>query len=117
MHVTFYSFHQREVNVNNFSATFNSRLQRLKTEGFLHSNNVKLIQSQHNCPFDYTAYPRFYSLISSPGNAVKPRSRPINWVMKWIEALYENRFDFIFIFTCLYRILPNEMEKFNLASY
>lgn len=78
--------------VNNFSITFHSRLQRLKEEGYLESGSVEIVPSVYTCPFDFSAYPRFVSLIASVGDRVKPRLRPLNWTMKLIESIYDSRY-------------------------
>jgi hypothetical protein len=71
---------------SNYSLTFQDRLTRLKTEGFI---DVTVI-SQH--PLDYNSYPRFTALIANNGDTVRPKLRPLFWVMKIVEDIYDYRF-------------------------
>ena len=71
---------------SNYSMTFQERLTKLKNEGFI---DVTVIATEQ---LDYNAYPRFTALIASNGATVRPRQRPVTWVMKIVEDLYDHRF-------------------------
>lgn len=72
---------------SNYAIVFQERLSRLRTEGFIDVNlcGVEV--------FDYNAYPRFVSLIANKGEKVTPKLRPLSWVMKYVEDLYDSRFN------------------------
>jgi len=42
-------------------------------------------------PFDLTTYPKFSSLITLREH-LKPRKRPLSWLMRLIEEIYDSRF-------------------------
>lgn len=41
--------------------------------------------------FDYTQYPKFVSLLSGR-DSVRPKSRPLPWLMRLIEEIYDSRY-------------------------
>ena len=65
---------------------FEERLKRLDQAGTL---EVKI---EGVAPFDYNAFPKFSSLIAISGDAVKPRMRALNWLMRLVEDAYDARF-------------------------
>ena len=71
---------------SNYSLTFQERLTRLKQEGFI---NVQIIAPEQ---IEYNGYPRFTALIAYNGDTVRPRPRPLAWVMKIVEDIYDYRF-------------------------
>lgn len=44
-----------------------------------------------NSPFDYSSYGKFTSLVSGR-ETVKPKSRPLAWVMRLVEELYDSKY-------------------------
>ncbi|KAJ1393298.1 hypothetical protein B484DRAFT_278140 [Ochromonadaceae sp. CCMP2298] len=70
----------------NYSLTFQDRLLKLKNEGFI---TVRLLAPER---IKYNAYPRFTALIAFNGDTVRPKPRPLSWVMKIVEDLYDFRF-------------------------
>eukprot|EP01040_Poterioochromonas_malhamensis_P007297 gene7297-7873_t len=81
---------KKKENASNYALVFQERLTKLRTNGFI-SVNVSGIQ-QHNYDFQYNNYPRFVSLIAFQNETVRPKLRPLNWVMKHIEDIYDHRF-------------------------
>jgi hypothetical protein len=72
---------------SNYALTFQERLTKLRNEGFVQVNIVGID------PFEYTAYPRFTSLIAYNNDTVKPKLRPLAWLMKHVEDIYDSRFE------------------------
>eukprot|EP01038_Epipyxis_sp_PR26KG_P010908 gene10908-14646_t len=73
--------------MNNYSLIFQERLKRLKENGLI---TVRLTGISN--PIDYNSYPRFVALIANQNDSVSPKLRPLSWVMKIIEDIYDNRF-------------------------
>ena len=42
--------------------------------------------------FDYNTYTRFAGLIANNNDIISPKSKPLNWIMKYIEEIYDARF-------------------------
>ncbi|RYH07209.1 hypothetical protein EON65_41980 [archaeon] len=78
---------KKKKDTSNYALTFQERLMKLRTEGFV---QVRIVGVE---PFDYTAYPRFSSLIANRGDTVKPKLRPLSWLMKHVEDVYDARFE------------------------
>lgn len=68
---------------SNYALTFQERLSKLHSDGYI----------SVNAGFDSTAYGRFTSLIASDGDTVRPRLRPLTWVCKHLEDIYDSRFE------------------------
>jgi hypothetical protein len=47
--------------------------------------------AEQDALFDYSVYPKFYSLISLRDN-IAPKLRPLSWLMRLIEEIYDNRY-------------------------
>lgn len=74
--------------VESVSLPFEERLKRLNEGGSI-TVHISGIET-----FDYSAYIRFVSLISSNGDIVKPKARSLLWVMRSVEDLLDARFAF-----------------------
>jgi hypothetical protein len=81
---------KRKENNSNYALVFQERLTKLRQNGFI-SVNVLGIR-QNNYDFNYNTYPRFVALIAFDQESVKPKLRPLSWVMKLIEDIYDSRF-------------------------
>lgn len=77
---------KKKKDAGNYALTFQDRLTKLRQEGFI---SVQIVGIQ---PFEYNAYPRFTALIASRNEIVKPKLRPLSWVMKLVEDIYDHRF-------------------------
>lgn len=80
------AFEKKKKDAGNYALTFQERLTKLRQEGFI---NVNITGVQ---PFEYNAYPRFTALIAYSNEFVKPKLRPLSWVMKLVEDIYDHRF-------------------------
>lgn len=77
---------KKKKDAGNYALTFQERLTKLRQEGFI---TVQIVGVP---PFEYNAYPRFTALIASSNETVRPKLRPLSWVMKLIEDIYDHRF-------------------------
>jgi hypothetical protein len=78
---------KKKKETSNYALIFQERLTRLRESGFI----TVTIQG-NNTQFDYNIYPRFTALIAFDNDIVKPKLRPLLWVMKYIEDIYDSRF-------------------------
>lgn len=72
---------------NNYASIFQERLEKLKKEGFISVEIQGIVDH-----FDYMVYPRFTSLIAFQHDIIKPKLRPLSWIMKILEDIYDARF-------------------------
>lgn len=82
---------KRRRDATDYALILQDRLARLKSEGFI-SVAVQGLSAAATASFEYNAYPRFAALIAFHGEAVRPKLRPLAWVMKHIEDVYDHRF-------------------------
>jgi hypothetical protein len=83
---------KKETNsTSNYALVFQERLTKLRNNGFI-AVKVSGIHQYNYDSFDYNTYPRFVALIAYENETVKPKLRPLSWVMKMIEDLYDARF-------------------------
>lgn len=80
---------KKKKDTSNYALIFQERLMKLRTEGFI---EVNLQGLNNSTEFDYNSYPRFTALIAFHGETVRPKLRPLSWVMKYIEDIYDQRF-------------------------
>ena len=78
---------KKKKETSNYALIFQERLTKLRENGFI---NVNILGN--NSQFDYNIYPRFTALIAFNNDTVKPKLRPLLWVMKYIEDVYDSRF-------------------------
>jgi hypothetical protein len=64
------------------------RLQRLQEVGCV------TVKFENVLDFDYNTYTRFAALIANNGDVIRPKKRPLQWVMKIIEDIYDARYAF-----------------------
>ncbi len=81
---------KKKEQISNYAIVFQDRLTKLRQNGFI-SVTVSGIQ-HYNYDFNYNNYPRFVSLIAFDREVVRPKLRPLSWVMKLIEDIYDSRF-------------------------
>lgn len=79
---------KKKKETSNYAITFQERLVKLRNEGFIQVNVVNTDPG-----FDYRLYPRFTSLIANRFDTVRPKLRPMTWVMKYVEDIYDARFE------------------------
>jgi hypothetical protein len=72
-----------------FASVYKERYERLKAYGFI---KVEVRQIKSNFVFNVNSFPRFVSLIAHEGDVVKPKLRSLNWLMKIVDDLYDNRY-------------------------
>jgi hypothetical protein len=81
---------RKKDNHSNYALVFQERLTKLRQNGFINVNITGV--HRNNFEFNYHTYPRFVALIAYDQETVKPKLRPLSWVMKHIEDIYDSRF-------------------------
>lgn len=79
---------ERKKTTNSSLLPLDERLQRLEEDGCV---SVRFENVQD---FDYNTYTRFAALIANNGDIIRPKKRPLQWVMKVIEDIYDARYAF-----------------------
>jgi hypothetical protein len=75
---------------NSFAAVYQERYERLKAYGFI---KVDVRQNRSsNFIMNVNAFPRFVSLIAHENDVVRPKLRSLNWLMKIVDDLYDQRY-------------------------